>query len=278
MSMTVAETIRLTKLRLEPAAGDESDREARLLVAEVIGAEAGALAVHTWMDVTDEQLFTLGTMIERREKGEPLQYILGDWEFMGVPLETDGRALIPRQDTELLCETALERIENRGYRTVLDLCTGGGCIAIAVKKLTGADVTGSDVSRGALDLARENAALNETEITWIESDLFNEIPDAYDLIVCNPPYLSRFDMEHLQKEVTFEPEIALYGGEDGLAFYGRIAAEYRAHLRPGGTLLLEIGSTQEKSAAEPFNGSAKTKVLDDLNGKPRVLIVEPETK
>ena len=278
MSMTVAETVRLVKLRLEPMAGEESDREAKLMVAQIIGAEPGALSVHTWMDVSDEQLSALGAMIERRETGEPLQYILGEWAFMGLPFLTDKRALIPRQDTELLCETAQERIVNRGYRSVLDLCTGSGCLAIALRKLTGADVTGTDISREALALAKENAALNEADVTWIESDLFEHVPEAYDLIVCNPPYLSRDDMEHLQKEVAFEPELALFGGEDGLAFYRRIAAGYRMHLNPGGTLLLEIGSTQKEIAAEAFANGAKTKVLNDLCKMPRVLIVEPENK
>jgi len=278
VSMTVAETVRLAKLRLEPLAGEESDREAKLMVAQLIGAEPSALSVHTWMDVTDEQLVALGAMIERRETGEPLQYILGEWAFMGFPFLTDSRALIPRQDTELLCETAQERIVNRGYRSVLDLCTGSGCLAITLRKLTGADVAGADISRDALALAKENAALNEAEVTWIESDLFENVPGAYDLIVCNPPYLSQDDMEHLQKEVAFEPALALFGGVDGLAFYRRIAAGYRAHLKPGGTLLLEIGSTQRQSAAQAFESGAKTKVLDDLCKMPRVLIVEPENK
>jgi release factor glutamine methyltransferase len=274
--MTVAETVRLTKLRLERFAGEESDREAKLMVAEVIGAEAGALSVHTWMDVADEQLTALGAMIARREKGEPLQYILGEWAFMGLPFLTDRRALIPRQDTELLCETARERIASHGYRTVLDLCTGGGCIAIALQKLTCALVTGADISVDALALARENAALNEGEIAWIESDLFKNIPGRYDLIVCNPPYLSRNDMEHLQKEVAFEPALALFGGEDGLAFYRKIAGEYREHINPGGTLLLEIGYMQGESTAELFANGAKTRVLNDLCGNPRVLIVETD--
>ncbi|MEN6594789.1 MAG: peptide chain release factor N(5)-glutamine methyltransferase [Clostridiaceae bacterium] len=270
--MTVAEIVRLAKLRLDPVAGEESLQQAKLLVAAVIGAEADALMVHTWMEVTEEQIVILGELLERRTGGEPLQYILGEWEFMGLPFYVDERALIPRQDTELLCETALERIKNRGCQSVLDLCTGSGCLAVAIQRLSGVRVAASDVSPDALALAGENAALNEAQIELITSDLFEQIPGTFDLIVCNPPYLTRSDMDHLQKEVTFEPRLALFGGEDGLDFYRRIAGEYRAHLNPGGTLLIEIGSTQAESVSALFGGN--TILLNDLGGNPRVLIAE----
>lgn len=270
--MTVSETVRLTKLRLEPIAKEESQQQAKLLVAAVIGADASALSVHSWMELNEEQLRILGEWIERREKGEPLQYILGEWEFMGLPFTVDERVLIPRQETELLCETALERIHNYGYRDVLDLCTGSGCIAIALQAIAGVCVTACDNSRDALAVAKENAELNEAEVTFVESDMFDGIRDAYDLITCNPPYLSRPDMERLQKEVTYEPAAALYGGEDGLDFYRRIADGYRPHLKPGGTLLLEIGSTQKDGVSALF--PEYTRVLNDLSGNPRVLIIE----
>ena len=209
----------------------------------------------------------------RRAAGEPLQYILGEWSFMGLPFYTDERALIPRQDTELLCETAIRLIQERGYASVLDLCTGSGCIAVSIAKNTGVAVTASDVSADALALAQENAELNEVSIAFIESDLFRKIEGKFDLICCNPPYLSQADMDQLQTEVKFEPKLALFGGEDGLDVYRSIAAAYREHLNDGGTLLLEIGSTQAESAASLF--SAKTSVQNDLGGNPRLLIVEP---
>jgi release factor glutamine methyltransferase len=274
--MTVAETVRLAKLRLEPVAGEESLQQAKLLVAAVIGAKADALMVHTWMDVTEEQLVLVGDLLERRLKGEPLQYILGEWEFMGLPFYVDERALIPRQDTELLCEKALEIIKTQHSKSVLDLCTGSGCLAVSITKLAEADlaVTASDVSAEALALAKENAALNgvDASIGWVESDLFEKIPGMFDLIVCNPPYLTRSDMEHLQAEVSFEPRLALFGGTEGLDFYRRIATEYKAHLTPGGTLLLEIGSTQAESVSALFEN--KVSVFNDLCGNPRVILVE----
>jgi release factor glutamine methyltransferase len=224
------------------------------------------------MEMSDEQLRVLGEWIERRVKGEPLQYILGEWEFMGLPFVVDRRVLIPRQDTELLCETALERIRNHACRDVLDLCTGSGCIAIALQKLAGVNVTASDISRDALNVAKENAKINDVGITFVESDLFVNIEGMFDLITCNPPYLTGTDMEQMQTEVTFEPALALFGGVDGLNFYKKIAKDYKTHLRPGGTLLLEIGNTQKASVSAIF--AENTRVINDLNGNPRVLIVE----
>jgi len=272
--MTASEAILAAKLRLDPIAQDESLQQAKFLVAAILGVEPAAVTVHTQMVLTREQIELLGELLERRERGEPLQYLLGEWSFMGLPFLVDERVLIPRQDTELLCETALERIKSRGYRTVLDLCTGSGCVGIAVRVLSGADVTASDVSAEALEVARENAKLNEADVSFVESDLFGTIPGAFDLIVCNPPYLSRQDLEGLQTEITYEPRLALDGGKDGLDFYRRIAPEYRAHLNEGGALLMEIGAAQAEAASALF--SASTRVLNDLSGNPRVLIVEGE--
>ncbi len=270
--MPVSEMVRLVKLRLEPVAGEEAAQQAKLLVAAVIGAEPAALAIHAWARMTQEQIAIVGELLERRLSGEPLQYILGEWQFMGLPFYVDERALIPRQDTELLAQTAISFIRERGYQTCLDLGTGSGCVGISIAKLTGISVTAGDVSPDALALAMENAALNEANVEWVESDLFERIPGTFDIIVCNPPYLSKDDMEHLQKEVTFEPKTALYGGADGLDVYRRIAGEYLAHLNPGGALLLEIGSAQGESVPRLFD--VGTTVLKDLGGNPRVAVID----
>jgi release factor glutamine methyltransferase len=273
VTIPVSEVVRLCKLRLEPVAGEEALQQAKEIVAAVIGAETSALAVHSWVQVTEEQMSMIGDLVEQRLSGQPLQYILGEWEFYGLPFYVDERALIPRQDTELLVETAISMIQQRGYQSCFDLCTGSGCIAVSIAKHAQIPVTASDISVDALELAQENAALNEVRVAFVESDLFDQIDGKFDLICCNPPYLTKDDMEHLQKEVSFEPALALYGGADGLDFYRKIAKEYQAHLNAGGALLLEIGSTQAETAAALF--AAKTSVLNDLAGNPRVLVVEP---
>ncbi len=266
--------LRICTHSLEPVAGEEAPQQARIIVSTVLGIEPAALAIHHWVELTEEQIVQVGELMEQRLTGKPLQYVLGEWSFMGLPFITDERALIPRQDTELLAETAIQYCRERGYKTCLDLCTGSGCVAISVAKATGVDMTASDISEDAISLARENAALNETQVSWIKSDLFGQVEGAFDLITCNPPYLTLADMQTLQKEITFEPALALYGGGDGLDFYRKIAWEYKTHLNKGGALLLEIGSTQAQSTAALFD--AKTSVLNDLGGNPRVLVVEPQ--
>ena len=273
MSINVSEAVREAKIMLEPVAQEEALQQAKILVSTIAGIETSALTIHSEMVLAPEQLADLGDMLNRRLQGEPLQYILGEWAFMGLPFYVDARALIPRQDTELLAETAIRLIRERGYGGCLDLCAGTGCGGISVAKLAGIRVTCSDISREALSLAKENAELNEAPVSFVESDLFDRIPEKFDLIVCNPPYLTLDDMQSLQKEVTFEPKLALYGGGDGLDYYRKIAWEYEKHLNKKGMLLLEIGSTQAESAAALF--SARTSVLNDLGGNPRVLIVEP---
>ena len=273
MTMSVTELVRLAQLRLEPIAGEEAAQQAKLIVSTVIGVEPTALMIHSWVQADEEQIAIVGELLERRLTGEPLQYILGEWSFMGLPFYVDERALIPRQDTELLCETALKLITGRGYQSCLDLCTGSGCVAVSIAKLGNIAVTAADISRDAIALTQENAELNEVPLTVKQSDLFADISGKYDLITCNPPYLSIADMDSLQKEVSFEPELALYGGEDGLDFYRSIRNSYREHLNADGTLLLEIGNTQAEAVAAIFD--AKISLLKDLCGNDRVLVVEP---
>lgn len=238
---------------LRPAAGDEADIEARFLL------EAGR--DETW----------LREAVARRLRGEPLQYILGEWEFMGLPFFVGPEALIPRQDTETLCETALVWLKTRPGAAVLDLCCGSGCIGVSLSKLGGAKVALADISPQALALARRNAARNGVEGVFYESDLFAEAPGVYDLIACNPPYLTAAEMASCQRELTFEPSLALYGGEDGLDFYRRLAAEWADHVRPGGLLLLEIGASQGAAVGALFPGA---KILKDVCGLDRVACVE----
>ena len=238
---------------LRPAAGEEAEIEARFL--------GEASADEAW----------LRQAITRRRKGEPLQYILGEWEFMGLPFFVGPGALIPRQDTETLCEAALSWLKTRPGASVLDLCCGSGCIGVSLGKLGGAKVTFADVSPEALALARRNADRNGVDGAFCESDLFADLPGAYDLIACNPPYLTAAEMASCQKELTYEPTLALFGGEDGLNFYRRLAAAWADHVAPGGLLLLEIGHTQGAAVRGLFPGA---RILKDICGLDRVAWVE----
>ena len=238
---------------LLPAAGEEAELEAKFLL-EASRDEA-------W----------LREAAARRLSGEPLQYILGEWEFMGLPFFTERSALIPRQDTETLCEAALKRLERQPGATVLDLCCGSGCIGVSLAKLGRAFVSFADISDEALALAKRNAGRNGVDGVFYRSDLFREVPGVYDLIVCNPPYLTAAEMAGCQRELTFEPYLALYGGTDGLDFYRRIAGEWMQHVSPGGSLFLEIGCTQGAAVRDLFPGS---RIIKDISGLDRVACVE----
>ncbi len=238
---------------LRPAAGEEAGLEAKFLLE--------ASADEAW----------LAEAVQRRLAGEPLQYILGEWEFMGLPFSVGPQALIPRQDTETLCEAALAWLKTRPGAKVLDLCCGTGCIGVSLSRLGGARVSFADVSPDALKLARRNARHNGVDGVFYESDLLAAVPGVYDLVACNPPYLTAAEMKTCQKELTFEPALALYGGEDGLDFYRRLAAEWERHVAPGGLLLLEIGHTQGAAVRGLFPGA---RILKDICGLDRVAWVE----
>lgn len=209
--------------------------------------------------------------LSRRLRGEPLQYILGEWEFMGLPFFVGPQALIPRPDTETLCEAALAFLQDKPRARVLDLCCGSGCIGVSLGKLAGAEVTFADISPKALALAEQNARRNGVFGTFIESDMFAHIPGTFDLIACNPPYLTQEEMQKLQREVTFEPALALFGGADGLDLYRRLAADWQDHVAPGGALFMEIGYTQGPAVQNLFPGS---RVLKDYGHRDRVVCVK----
>ena len=202
-----------------------------------------------------------------RLSGKPLWYILGDTEFYGYTIKVDERVLIPRPETELLAEMAIKTAA-QGDK-VLDMCTGSGCIAIAVAKEAKEKqiaVTAADISEEALSLARENALSCGADIKFIQSDLFSKVKGKFNIIVCNPPYVRSGDIPSLQAEVReHEPLSALDGGEDGLDFYRRLAQEAPKHLVRGGTLLMECGINQAQEIVRLFSKFDYTMVARDYN-------------
>ena len=272
--MRVGQLLREGRARL--AHTPDADWDARALLLHALELPRDALVRHLADEVPLEAEQRCVALFERRAQGEPAQYILGEAWFMGLRFSVDARVLIPRQDTELLCEIALELAKTRGYTTALDLCTGSGALAVSLKKLGNLRVAATDISSDALCVAADNARRNGVEISLFQGDLLGALPDgqAFDLIVCNPPYLTAQEMDGLQPEVRREPELALLGGADGLAFYRRLAQGAGKHLNPGGALLMEIGCAQGESVPALFSGW-KTKVLKDLNGLDRVVQAEP---
>ena len=218
------------------------------------------------------------TIAERRAKHEPLQYLLGAWEFYGLHIEVGEGVLIPRADTETLVDAAVSFLHHRNAPRVVDLCTGSGCIALAVRaNLPSAEVTGIDISADALRYAEKNAAALFPDVRLCCGDVLSpETAAAFaglDCITCNPPYLSEADMAVLQKEVTYEPALALFGGADGLDFYRSVTALWRHTLQSGGMLAYEVGIGQHEAVSEIMaeNGFTGIRVIPDLNGTARVV-------
>lgn len=215
----------------------------------------------------------IGAKVSRRLSGEPLQYILGEWEFYGLPFKVGEGVLIPRQDTETLVDAAARFLKERGERKTLDLCAGSGCIGIALAVCADAEVICVEKSERAFSYLKENIALNNASVKPILGDVFEDIPSGeFDLIISNPPYLSANDMRSLQKEVEFEPETALFGGEDGLDFYRRLLEIYPKKLKNGGMIAFEVGIGQDGAVCEMFReNSLEPHVEKDLCGVNRVI-------
>ncbi len=210
-------------------------------------------------------------IVKERITGRPLWYCMGDTEFYGYKIKVDERVLIPRPETELLVYNALDYLDER--KRVLDLCTGSGAIAIAVKKERNPIVTAVDKSMDALDLAKENAKLNGVDIKFVWSDMFSALAGKkFDLIISNPPYIKREDIKTLQTEVKdFEPIMALDGGDDGYDFYRIIAEQAHEYLNAGGVLLLECGIGQASEIAKMLKGFKSVEIIKDYEYTDRIV-------
>ncbi len=196
--------------------------------------------------LTEQQEEQFRSLLLLRTQRMPLQYLLGERCFFGYLIHVDERVLIPRQETEMLCELALRALPDYTAPRVLDVCTGSGAIAITIQKeYSAAEVTAVDVSADALAVACENAASNNAAIRFLQGDLLNPVQgEKFDIILSNPPYVQSTVCDHLQPEVMLEPRLALDGGTDGLDFYRRLANESPSYLNEQGMLMMEIGEEQ----------------------------------
>ncbi len=298
MSMTVREILSLGEKQLIESGIKDAARDSKSLYCYLIGIPMNKLFMeyqYRLQDLLCEQYFDL---VDRRAAGEPLQYIVGNQEFMGLEFKVDPRVLIPRMDTETLVDNALclikeGRLTNEGARiigdknawNILDLCTGSGAIGISIASLAARDVKVmlSDVSKDALEVARENVKLNKVgdSVKVVQGDLFSPFKklfkkQKFDMIVSNPPYIESGEITSLQREIKeHEPMSALDGGSDGLDFYRRIANEAPDYLEDCGVILLEIGDTQGEAVKALLEGTerkfSEVRIIRDLAGRDRVV-------
>ena len=263
---------------LEAKGKDGASFDSRALLSFVMDIPFRDVPLRLDFEVTEEQEERFRGLLMRRLAGEPLQYITGEQEFMGLSFHVDPRVLIPRLDTEILAEEALGYIGGNPC-SVLDLCTGSGAIGLSIAKLAdGAQVTLTDVSCDALEVARLNAKKLgvEDKVTFVRSDLFEAVDGSFDLIVSNPPYVRSDIIPTLDTEVKdHEPMLALDGGADGLDIYMKIVKEAADHLDENGCLMMEIGFDQAddiKKLIKEEGRFGEVRVIQDLAGLDRVAV------
>ena len=227
--------------------------------------------------LTQQQQEQLRQLASRRLEGEPLQYLLGEWEFYGLTLKVGPGVLIPRPDTETLVETGLSYLKGRTGCRVLDLCAGTGCVGLAVEQNAKniSALYALEKEEAAFFYLKENLAAYESRVMPLHQDGLAPGPEAdrLDLILCNPPYLTGEDMESLQTEVRYEPPSALDGGEDGLDFYRRLTAVWKDRLVSGGLLAYEIGMGQQEDVTQILRQEGLEQIhwKEDLSGIVRVV-------
>lgn len=255
----------------------DADFDARCLCEDLL--DCRPMALYSDKEISEQMFGTLLAAANERCGGKPLQYILGEWEFFGLPFRVGDGVLIPRPDTETLVETALAHVHTAPTpQRVLDLCSGSGCVAIAIQaNAPAAEVTALELSAPAREYLAQNIQLNQSAVKLIAGDALSASQaaefEALSLITANPPYLTEHDLTVLQREVGFEPRMALDGGADGLYFYRILPGLWYNSLRAGGMLAVEIGAGQETDVCACFAaaGYREIRQIPDYTGTIRVI-------
>ena len=270
--VTIGELYANVKSMLKKVDIDTYRFESKCIMEHAFKIELPRLLLNADSAAPDEIVKFVHSMVNKRSTGYPLQYILGEWVFYGLPFKVGEGVLIPRPDTETIIDTVLKKYnaDKNSSPRIADLCSGSGCIAVTLKKeIPDAHVTAIEVSDTALEYLKENAELNGADIEIIKGDVLDESLaeklEQFDIIVSNPPYLSKNDMDNLQTEVSFEPQSALDGGQDGLEYYRKMTSIWKNKIKPGGLFFYEIGIGQGEEVKEIFleNGFENTEFSRD---------------
>lgn len=252
-----------------------------MVFAEILNCNRLSLYLNKDRVLNKKESFLASWALKRRIAGEPIPHILGKTEFMGLEFKVTPDVFIPRPETEILVEKTIEIVKLLNCQTVklLEIGTGSGCIAISLAKIMpNVKITATDISPKALEIARYNAGLNNASINFIQGDLFdtyNPLPNTYNLIVSNPPYIPAGDIDDLPNEVRYEPRIAIDGGRDGLDFYRRIIDGSPAYLKQGGFLIMEMGFNQKNAIENIFQNAGNFEIISavkDYSNIERVIV------
>ena len=263
--------------------------ESGLLFTKILNCDYASLYLNQDLHLDRSKSSLIASVLKRRITGEPIEYILGETEFMGLKFKVNPDVFIPRPETEILVETAVSLVQSSETRVqgILDIGTGSGCIAVSLAKLLrNVEITATDISQEALKIAKYNGILNEVnhKIRFINSDLFNNYELRtmnYELILSNPPYISTLGFDNLQPEISYEPRIALDGGKDGLDFYRKIIGGSAYYLEQNGYLIMEMGFGQSNAVKNIFQKSRNFEIIEvvkDYQNIDRVIVTQRKKK
>lgn len=279
--MIIKEVLKTAIEKLKNKNIEDASMKVKMILSDTLNKEKEYLLVHDQDELDEDILKVFDERLNKLISGKPIQYILNKQDFMGLHFYVDENVLIPQPDTENLVEEVIKISEilkmGKEQLKVLDMCTGSGAIAVSLSKyIDKALIYASDISINALDVAKKNAKSNSLDITFIHSDLFNdiEISNQFDIIVSNPPYIETEVIKSLSKEVQEEPIIALDGGKDGLDFYREIIKCAKEYLIKDGYLALEIGYDQKDSVIKLLQDNDYKNIYSkkDLSGNDRVVV------
>ena len=278
--MTIDDRLAIARRSLADAGIAERDAamDVGVLASQALGCDRAQLVVRLRDEEPPGFADRFEAMAARRASREPLAYILGEREFWGLPFEVNGLVLIPRPETELIVEEVLDLFRGRAPRAIADVCTGSGCLAVALAtEFPDSSLVATDISGDALAVARRNAARNgvAARIAFNEADFLQGVTVRADVIVSNPPYVASGDAPALVPEVRdHEPHVALFGGSDGLHCYHRLLPDAVAHLEPDGFVIVEVGYDQDDrvAAIAAQYGLRLSHVRQDLQGITRTLV------
>jgi release factor glutamine methyltransferase len=298
--MNALDKLRKSKEFLEMSGIEDAARNAEMIISDCLGIDRVTLYRDNPL-ISKGIILKIDNLLKKRAKREPLQYILGYTEFQGLKIKVGPGVLIPRPETELLVEEAIKILKSQkfnpllsppsppfskggrgGFVSILDLCTGSGCLALTLaKEFPDAQVYGTDISEIAIRYARNNAKLNKIKnVTFIKGSLFEPVKkslNTFDLIVLNPPYIKRNDIKNLQIEIKdWEPVKALDGGKDGLDYYRAIIPDARNYLKKGGCLMFELGVSQADAVRKMAEdaGFIDISLIKDYAGIERILVAK----
>lgn len=259
------------QLKNEFASLDIVTEDVDFIISEVLQVKRTDLILID--EINEEQENEILKKCEMRKNNIPVDKIFGRAYFYGLEFKVDENVLSPRPESELLVETALKYIKENNYNSALDLCTGSGCLAIATKLNSNIEMTATDISQKALNIAKENAKNLKADIKFVRSNMFEKIEESFDIIISNPPYIDSDEVKTLDAEVlNNDPYIALDGGAMGLKFYNIIHDNLRKHLNDNGMIVMEIGEDQKELIISLFNDFNLVESLTDLSGNDRVLV------